>query len=67
MIITYLTLGRQVRNDMLDRFRRDRKHEEKNPRIPPVMMLLMCIGLLTVLYFLITYVLMPILAMLTTT
>ena len=67
MIITYLTLGRQVRNDMLDRFRRDRKHEEKTPRIPPVMMLLMCIGLLTVLYFLITYVLMPILAMLTTT
>ncbi len=47
------------------------KPEEKDPRrnrrhqMPLIAVILMCIGLLTVLYFLITYVLMPILAMMT--
>ena len=40
-------------------------HREGRRPIPLFGMILMGIGLLTVLYFLITYVLMPILAMLT--
>ena len=38
---------------------------EKRRRIPLVAMILMIIGLLTVIYFLITYALMPLLAMMT--
>lgn len=40
---------------------------EKRRRIPLVAMILMIIGLLTVIYFLITYALMPLLAMMTVT
>ena len=48
-----------------------RKHEEKAPHcgrrhhMPLIAIILMCIGLLTVLYFLIVYVLMPVLALMT--
>ncbi len=38
---------------------------EKRRRIPLIAMILMIIGLLTVIYFLITYALMPLLAMMT--
>ena len=44
----------------------ERCHEKKR-RIPLVAMILMIIGLLTVLYFLITYALMPLLALMTVT
>ena len=51
------------------RFRRREPHHEphREPRrrIPLIALILMVIGLLTVLYFAITYVLMPILASLT--
>ena len=38
---------------------------EKRRRIPLIAMILMIIGLLTVIYFLITYALMPLLALMT--
>ena len=38
---------------------------EKRRRIPLVALILMIIGLLTVIYFLITYALMPLLALMT--
>ena len=41
------------------------RHRERPHPIPFVAKILMIIGLITVLYFLITYVLMPVLAMLT--
>ena len=50
---------------MIRKFRRKEPNGEHRPRIPLPGMILMGIGLLTVLYFFITYVLMPILAMLT--
>ncbi len=40
-------------------------HGDERRRIPVIGMILMGIGLITVLYFLITYALMPLLAMLT--
>lgn len=40
-------------------------HGEERRRIPVIGIILMGIGLITVLYFLITYALMPLLAMLT--
>ena len=39
----------------------------KRRRIPLIAMILMIIGLLTVIYFLITYALMPLLALMTVT
>ena len=52
-----------------ERFRRREPHHDPNRephrRIPLVALILMVIGLLTVLYFAVTYVLMPILAGLT--
>ncbi len=48
-----------------ERFRRREPHREPRRRIPLVAMILMVIGLLTVLYFAITYLLMPVLASLT--
>ena len=42
-----------------DEYRRERR------RIPPAAVILMMIGFLTVLYFLVVYALMPVLAMLT--
>lgn len=47
------------------RFRRKEPHREPHRRIPFIALILMVIGFLTVLYFAITYVLMPILAGLT--
>lgn len=41
--------------------------KEKRHRIPLISIILMIIGLLTVIYFLITYALMPLLAMMTVT
>ena len=43
------------------------KFHEKRRRIPLAALILMIIGLLTVIYFLITYALMPLLAMITVT
>ena len=48
-----------------ERFRRREPRREPRRRIPLVALVLMVIGLLTVLYFAITYVLMPVLAGLT--
>lgn len=45
----------------------EQRCHEKRRRIPLFAMILMIIGLLTVLYFLITYALMPLLAMMTVT
>jgi len=44
---------------------REPAYREGRPRIPAIAMILMVIGAMTVLYLLITYVLMPVLAMLT--
>ena len=41
--------------------------QEKRHRIPLIAVIFMIIGLLTVIYFLITYALMPLLAMMTVT
>ena len=46
--------------------RRKEPPHERRRRMPLIGLILMTIGLLTVLYFLITYVLMPVLAMMTT-
>ncbi len=45
--------------------RRPPQHEKRYPRIPFIGKVLMLIGLVAVLYLFITYVLMPVLAMLT--
>lgn len=52
---------------MIRRLRRKEPHGEGQRRIPPAALILMGIGLMTVIYFMITYVLIPILAMMTTT
>ena len=56
-------------NMFFERFRRREPHHdphrEPHRRIPLVALVLMVIGLLTVLYFAVTYVLMPVLAGLT--
>lgn len=41
-------------------------NREKRPRLPLICIVFMLIGILTVLYFLITYGLIPLLAMMTT-
>ncbi len=46
-------------------FNHHEHHGDERRRIPVIGMILMGIGLITVLYFLITYALMPLLAMLT--
>ena len=50
---------------MRNPFRGSEPPKKEKQRIHPVGMILMGIGLITVLYFMITYVLMPILAMMT--
>lgn len=46
-------------------FRRREPHRERRRVFSPIAIIFMTIGVLTVLYFLITYGLMPILAMMT--
>ena len=60
-----LQTNRRKFDKMRKPFSHHEHHGEERCRIPVIGWILMGIGLLTVLYFLITYALMPLLAMLT--